>query len=620
MRIVKGYAGKVLRINLTTRQVLIEELREQDVKLFLGGRGLGAKYLFDELKPGIDPLSEANKLYFVTGPLTATGAISSSRWMIITKSPLSGTYIRATGGGAFGQELKSTGFDLVIIEGKAARPTTIFIHNDRVTFIDASHLWGKGIDTQTLQQRIIKELGDDKIQVACIGPAGENRTLYAAIINLRRSASRGGVGAVMGVKNIKALAVRGTCTVNLADKEKLNDITRNIISAATQHPLYTGFSHFGSSGITALMHEIGMHPVKNFQSGHLDDFTGLTTDKIEQIFVKDVNCTRCFIHCGSVLKIQDASHNRNEVEGPEYETMWSFGANINNTDLNFIVSANMLCDDYGIDTISAGVTLSCAMELYERGILSKGDLDGIDLTWGNHQAAGQLLQKIVKREGIGDVLALGTKRATEKIGRGADKFAMHVKGLEIPAYEPRGAKAHGLNIATSTIGASHMTGYAMQELFGIPELVDRFSVQGKGALTKHNQDKTAIYDSLIICGFPACFGWISPEIYAQLLVAATGIEEFGDIQYLITAGERIYNLERLFNIREGFQSKDDYLPERFIKEPVTDGASKGQIFEMEILLRDYYSARGWDILTGVPQREKLEELGLQSIAKDLNVW
>lgn len=619
MSIDKGYAGKVLRINVTTGKVLIEELRAQDVKMFLGGRGLGAKYLFDELKPGIDPLSEDNKLYFLTGPLTATGAVSSSRWMVVTKSPLSGTFIRATGGGAFGQELKRTGFDLVIIEGKASRPTTVFIHNDSVKFIDASHLWGKGIDTATLQDRIIRELGDDKIQVACIGPAGENGTLYAAIMNLRRSASRGGVGAVMGAKNIKALAVRGTCAVNLADREKLNDITRDIIATATQHPLYTGFSHFGSSGITALIHEMGMHPVKNFQSGYMDGFAGLTTEKIEQIFVKDVTCARCFIHCGSILKVQNTANNRNEVEGPEYETMWSFGANISNTDLNFIVAANMLCDDYGIDTISAGVTLSCAMELYERGILSKGDLDGIELTWGNHQAAGQLLKKIAKREGIGDVLALGTKRAAEKIGRGADTFAMQVKGLEIPAYEPRAAKAHGLNIATSTIGASHMTGYAMQELFGIPERVDRFSIAGKGLLTKQNQDKTATYDSLIICGFPACFGWISPEIYAQLLVAATGFEEFGDINYLFTAGERIYNLERLFNIREGFQRMDDYLPERFIREPVPDGASMGQIFEMEILLRDYYTAREWDLQSGVPTRKKLDELGLQSIATDLKV-
>jgi aldehyde:ferredoxin oxidoreductase len=619
MALNKGYTGRVLRVNLTTRRTSIEELLDKDAKLFLGGRGLGAKYLFDELKPGIEPLGEENKLYFLTGPLTATGAQSSSRWMVVTKSPLSGAFIRSTGGGAFGQELKSTGFDLVIIEGKAPKPTTIFINNDTVEFKDASHLWGKGIDTGTVQDMIIKELGDEKIQVACIGPAGENGTLYASIMNLRRSASRGGVGTVMGSKNIKAIAVRGTGKVNVADKEKLNDITRDMVSAATQHPVYGGFSHFGSSGITALMHEIGMHPVKNFQSGHMDDFTGLTTDKMEQIFIKDVACARCFIPCGSILQVKDGTYKGNAVEGPEYETMWCFGANINNTDLGFIVAANKLCDDHGIDTISAGVALSFTMELYEKGIVSKKDLDGIELNWGNHQAAYQLLNKIVKREGIGDLLALGTKKAAEKIGRGADKYAMHVKGLEIPAYEPRGAKAHGLNIATSTIGASHMTGYGMQELFGIPEQVDRFVVEGKGALTRQNQDKTATYDSLIVCGFPACFGWISPEIYAQLLVAATGIEEFGDVNNLIKAGERIYNLERLFNMREGLQRKDDYLPERFIKEPMPDGASKGQVFEMDMLLDDYYKARGWDIQTGVPMKEKLEELGLQSEAKTRDV-
>ena len=460
---------------------------------------------------------------------------------------------------------------------------------------------------------IIKELGDEKIQVACIGPAGENGTLFAAIMNLRRSASRGGVGTVMGSKNIKAIAVRGTSEVAVADRQRLNTVTRDMVAAARQHPVYGGFSHHGSSGITALMHEIGLHPVRNFQSGHLDDFTGLTTDKMDQIFIKDMACARCFIHCGSILQVKEGKYKGDAVEGPEYETMWCFGANIGSTDLGFVVAANKLCDDYGIDTIAAGVTLSFAMELYEKKILSQNDLDGIELTWGNHQAAYQLLKKIVKREGIGDVLALGTRRAAEKIGRGAEKYAMHVKGLEIPAYEPRGAKAHGLNIATSTIGASHMTGYGMQELFGIPEQVDRFVVEGKGALTRQNQDKTATYDSLIVCGFPACFGWISPEIYAQLLVAATGIEEFGDVTYLIKAGERIYNLERLFNMREGLQRKDDYLPERFIKEPVPDGASKGQIFEMDRLLDDYYQARGWDIKTGVPTKAKLEELDLAAI-------
>jgi aldehyde:ferredoxin oxidoreductase len=257
------------------------------------------------------------------------------------------------------------------------------------------------------------------------------------------------------------------------------------------------------------------------------------------------------------------------------------------------------------------------MELYEKGILTKNDLDGLDLTWGNHQEAYKLLLKIVRREGIGDILALGTRRAAEKIGKGAEKFAMHVKGLEIPAYEPRGAKSHGLNIATSTIGASHMTGYCTQELFAIPEPAERFSVEGKGILTKSNQDKTATYDSLIICGFPAAFGWMGPESYAKLLPAATGLEEFSEVDYLLKAGDRIYNIEKAFNAREGIGRKEDYLPERFMKEPVPNGPSQGQVFEMDILLDDYYKARAWDVETGFPTKAKLEELGLQKEAGEL---
>lgn len=617
MALEKGYTGKVLRVDLSNGNITTEELIENNAKLFIGARGLGAKYLFDEVPAGADPLGEDNKLYFLTGPLAGTPAQASSRWMLVTKSPLTGTFVRSTAGTDFGHELKAAGIDLLIVEGKAAKPTTIYLHNDGVTLKDASHLWGKGIDTDRVQEIIINELGDEKIQVACIGAAGENGTLFASILNGRRSASRGGVGAVMGAKNLKAVAVRGTQKVDVADREKLNAVTKQIVSAATKTEMYKGFSHFGTPGITALMHEMGIHPVKNFQIGQMEDFSGLTPDKLDEIFVKDEGCFRCFIHCGSIFKVKEGLYKGDPVSAPEYETMWSFGADLYNTDLGFIVAANKVCDDYGMDTISAGSVIAFAMELYEKGIFSKSDLDDIDLTWGNHQGAYKLLLKIAEREGVGDLLALGTKKAAEKIGRGAEKYAMHVKGLEIPAYEPRGAKAHGLNIATSTIGASHMTGYAMQELFGIPEQVDRFTVEGKGAITKSNQDKTAVYDSLLICGFPASFNWMSPQHYAELLSAATGVEEFSDLDYLITCGERIYNIERAFNVRDGFARKEDYLPERFLKEPVPDGPSKGQIFEMDQLLDDYYRARGWDVETGFPAKTKMEELGLKSEAAEL---
>jgi aldehyde:ferredoxin oxidoreductase len=365
------------------------------------------------------------------------------------------------------------------------------------------------------------------------------------------------------------------------------------------------------------MHEMGMHPAKNFQEGPMPDFSGLEPDKLEEIFIKNEGCFGCFIKCGCVFQVKEGMYRGGAVVGPEYETMWSFGANLYNTDLGFVMAANKLCDDYGLDTISAGSCIGFAMELFEKEILSISDLDGLDLTWGNHQAAYALLMKIVKREGIGDLLALGTKRASHKIGKNAGKYAMHVKGLEIPAYEPRGAKGHGLNLATSTIGASHMTGYCGQELFGIPEPIDRFTTEGKGALTKFNQDNAATYDSLLICGFPASYQWMSPEHYAKFLSAATGIEEFADKDYILRSGERIYTIERAFNTRDGFARKDDFLPERFIKESIPDGPCKGQVFEMDVLLDDYYKARGWDIETGFPIEEKLRDLGLKSEAAEL---
>ncbi|MEE8380975.1 MAG: aldehyde ferredoxin oxidoreductase family protein [Thermodesulfobacteriota bacterium] len=617
MVLEKGYAGRVLRVNLSTGKSTTEELREDAACLFIGGRGLGAKYLFDEVTAGADPLGEDNKLYFLTSPLAGTSAQASSRWMVVTKSPLSGAFIRSTGGGNFGHELKVAGIDLLVIEGKAEKPTTIVIQDNEVTLKDAAHLWGKEIATDRLQETLRRELGDEKLQIACIGSTGENGTLYAAIMSGRRSASRGGVGTVMGCKNLKAIAVRGSGKIEAADREKLQSITRQIVSDVTKTDLYKGFSHLGTSGMTALMHEMGMHPVKNFQKGLMPDFSGLEPDKLEEIFQKNEGCFGCFIKCGCVYQVKEGRYKGGSVVGPEYETMWSFGANLYNTDLGFVMAANKLCDDYGLDTISAGSSIGFAMELFEKGILSASDLDGLDLSWGNHQAAYKLLKKIVKREGIGDILALGTRKAAHKIGKNAEKYAMHVKGLEIPAYEPRSAKGHGLNLATSNIGASHMTGYCGQELFGIPERIDRFTTEGKGALTKFNQDNAAAYDSLLICGFPASFQWMGPEHYAKFLFAATGIEEFADKDYILRCGERIYTIERAFNARDGFARKDDRLPERFIKEPIPDGPCKGQIFEMDMLLDDYYKARGWDIETGFLEEKNMLDLGLKSEAAEL---
>ncbi|MCK5255448.1 MAG: hypothetical protein KAQ81_05445, partial [Deltaproteobacteria bacterium] len=350
MVLEKGYAGRVLRVNLSTGKSTTEELREDAACLFIGGRGLGAKYLFDEVTAGADPLGEDNKLYFLTSPLAGTSAQASSRWMVVTKSPLSGAFIRSTGGGNFGHELKVAGIDLLVIEGKAKKPTTIVIRDNEVTLKDAAHLWGKEIATDRLQETLRRELGDEKLQIACIGSTGENGTLYAAIMSGRRSASRGGVGTVMGCKNLKAIAVRGSGKIEAANREKLQSITRQIVSDVTKTDLYKGFSHLGTSGMTALMHEMGMHPVKNFQKGLMPDFSGLEPDKLEEIFQKNEGCFGCFIKCGCVYQVKEGRYKGGSVVGPEYETMWSFGANLYNTDLGFVMAANKLCDDYGLDT------------------------------------------------------------------------------------------------------------------------------------------------------------------------------------------------------------------------------------------------------------------------------
>lgn len=615
MALKKGYAGTILRINLSARKTTIEELPEKTAKQFIGGRGIGIKYLFDEIPVGADPLGEANNLYFITGPLGSTSAQSSSRWMVVTKSPLTGAVIRSTGGAGFGHGLKSTGIDMLVIEGKAEKPVTLVIRDREVEFHDASHLWGTGIDTETLQNIIRSELADDKMTVACIGPAGEGGSLFAAIMNERRSASRGGVGTVMGSKNLKAIAVRGTHKVEVADPEELIAVTKENVSDVRRDETYESFSHLGTAGVTAFLHEIGMHPVMNFQRGMIGDFSGLAPEKLDEIFLKNESCSRCYVHCGNHCVVKEGVYQGEPVVGPEYETVWSFGANLGITDLGFVVAANKVCDDYGVDTITAGVVLSFAMELFQRDILTKADLDGLDLAWGNDKAAFALLLKTVRKEGIGEILSLGTRRAAEEIGKGSGKYAMHVKGLELPAYEPRAAKAHGLNLATATVGASHTMGYAGQEIFGIPEQIERFGLEGKGALTKANQDMSAVTDSLIMCLFPACFGWVTIKTSGRLLYAATGVEEFTDEEYLMEAGERIFNVEKAFNVREGFARKDDFLPDRFLTESLPVGPAKGQMFEMDQLLDDYYTARGWDKEQGNPTKEKLLSLGLETETK-----
>ncbi len=614
---IKGYMGNILRVNLTTAEVNVETLPEDLIRSYIGGRGMGVKILYDELAPGTDPLSPLNKMIFLTGPLAGTPAMSCCRWMLITKSPQTGGYFRSVAGGAFGAELKSAGFDILIVEGKSEHPAYLWITEERVELRDAAKLLGlKCSDTS---EAIRRELDDNRIKVANIGPAGEKMIRFSSVFDDQRLAARGGVGMVMGSKNLKAIAVRGNRKTETADRDTLIEMTKGFAKILKENPRYQVFRHLGTAAGVGGCHPLGILPVENFRDSVLEGVENLTADKVDEIFVKDALCHRCNIQCGRVLKIKDGPYAGEEVKGPEYEAMFSFGGAINNSDMGMIVAANNLCDEYGVDAITAGVTIAFAMECYENGILTKDDLDGLDLTWGNHEAAFALLKMMLEREGIGDLLAEGSKAAAEKIGKGSEKFAMQVKGLELAGYDPRSLKGSGVNLSTIALGANHTTGQCPQEMAppGTPGAMDRFSPKEKGSLCKMNQEKITLVETGIMCIFPKSIGLVDESSFGKMLTAATGIEEFSDEDYFYTVAKRILTLERAFNVREGFGRKDDYLPSRLINDTPKRGPIHGQTFEADEMLDNYYEAWGWDKSTGQPTRSALESLNLKSVADDL---
>jgi len=614
----KGYMGIFVRVNLSSGAVRREALPEDLQRRFVGGRGFGVKMLFDELKPGVDPLSPDNKLIYQCGPLAGTGAQSCSRWIVTTKSPLTGGYFRACAGGPFGAEVKSAGYDMLIVEGRAASPVYIWIDDDRVEIRDASHLVGKLTHETTAAIRA--EHGDKRIKAAVIGPAGEKLVRFAAIVDERRTASRGGVGAVMGSKNLKAIAVRGRRRPDIADRGTLMGMVKEQMKRVKTDARLQGFRHLGTAAAVGFCHEMGIYPVRNFQGGVMSEVDGtLTGTKFEELFQSDAYCKSCPIHCGGVYKVPPGPFSGSPCEGPEYETLYSFGGEIGNSDTALVLEANRMCDDFGVDTMTAGATIGFAMECYERGILTSGDLDGLELTWGNQAAVMTILKKMLLREGAGDLLADGSRMAARKIGKGAEAYAIEVKGLELAGYDPRGLKGLGVNYATSPLGASHCVGQCPQELMGTGDN-SRFAAVGKGAMAKMNQDNVAAFETGIVCIFPMQFRLIDLPGLAAMLKAATGIDEFGDPEYLRLAGERIWNLERAFNCREGFTRADDRLPERFLRESHDEGPLAGQVFEQEQMLDEYYAVRGWDRQTGRPERETLERLGLEFAADELELY
>jgi aldehyde:ferredoxin oxidoreductase len=611
-----GYAGKILRINLTDQSSSEEETPDELVENYLGGAGFAIKYLYDEVKAKTPPLDPANKLIFAVGPLTASGAACSSRMSVVAKSPLTGAVGMALSGGQFPAEMKMAGYDMIIIEGKAAKPTYLAIKDGNVRFRNAEKL--SGMETTDTQLIIKDELGDQNYRIACIGPAGEKLGLMACIVNERRAAGRKGLGAVMGSKNLKAIAVRGSKRSKVVDAEKFKKARQAMNQAMKDSPvLYPQFSKSGTPMVVDATSAMGIYPIKNWSAtGEIDMVTGLGDAAQAKTIVHKAHCHDCPVGCSQIKLVTAGPYAGYLSEGPEYETTYSLGSTLGIDYLPAVIAADRICDEYGLDTMSAGVVIGFAMELYEKGILTKKDTGGLELKFGNHEILLEMLRKIAYREGIGDILSQGTRKAAEIIGKGSEAYAMHVKGLELPAYDVRGAKAHGLNYATAYTGADHNRGYAFQEIFDIPvpEQVDRMAIEGKGKLTKWNQDiRSVTCDCAPMCAFllDMAVPGIACQNTADLVNAAAGTDFTAE--QIERIGERLNNLARLFNIREGFTRRDDTFPKRLMTETIKEGASKGQLIsqaDLDAMLDEYYEARGWD-KGGNPGKAKLKELGIK---------
>jgi len=608
---MSSYNGKLIRLNLTTGKSQVEEIPRQWLKDFLGGRGLGVKYLYEELKPGVEPLSAENKVIMMMGPLGATTAMSVSRMALATKSPLTGAVSKSIMGGSFGAFLKFAGYDGIIVEGESAKPVYLHIDKEGIHLLDAADLWG--LDTQQTHQRLRQKHGKST-QVACIGPAGENLVRYAILISDLRCGGRTGVGTVLGAKKIKAFAVNSSGPLSLHDADGFKKLTKEIIEGLKTSPGRIKMSDFGTSYLTLSLEKDGIFPIKNFQEGHLEGVEKIGDEALASIKIKNDGCYGCMTKCGQVRKVTGGTYDGAVSEGPDYETIWSLGGNLANTDIGALIAADSLCDKLGLDTVSAGNSIGFAYELYQRGIITREDTDGLELNWGDPAPMMTLIQKISDREGLGKLLGEGTKRAAAQIGKGAEDYAMQVKGLELPGYEPRAVKGYGLIFATSNVGAHHMYGRPRAELAGKK---DKLTEVDKGKDAADAEILQATQDTVIQCAFSPVTGFNAQQ-RSELLVMATGFKEFADPAYVEKIGERTLCLERCFNVREGFDRKDDTLPKRMRTEPLKDaGPATGQTFKnLDGLLDEYYDVLGYT-RQGIPSEAKLKELGLDSVVADM---
>ncbi len=607
-----GWIGVILRVNLEKGTVNFEPLDEWRAKSFVGGRGVGISYMLDEVEPTCDPLGPENKLIMMTGPLTGTSAPTGARYMVMTKSPLTGAITCSNAGGYFPAMMKKAGIDGIIFEESSPSPVYLWVADGRAELRPADHLWGKNVhDTDDL----LKSETHPAARTACIGPAGERQVLFSAIMNDRdRAAGRSGVGAVLGAKKLKAVVVYGTGEVPLYDKNLFESLTKGFLKKFRDscNGEVPSLRQYGTAKTITGTQGIGVLPTRNFQQGtfkHWQDIGGEALT--EQFLVKAQACYRCPIACGRVTRIVEGPY-KGEGEGPEYETIYALGSNCGINDLGAITKANYICNEMGMDTISMGSTIACAMEMYEKGILSEKEI-GRALNFGDAEAVVALCRQTALREGFGDRLAAGSLRLARSCGH--EEMAIVSKGQEFAGYDPRGEKGMGLAYATSSIGASHMRGDpAYIEILGVPTLIDPLSWEDKPQLVKDWQDTFAIIDAAGLCVFFSVRNYVTqtrdirPEGILEMLNAATGAGY--TLASLMQCAERIINAERLFLVRAGFSAKDDTLPIRILHEPLSDGPAQGQVCELEQMLPVYYNLRGWTA-DGKPQEKILEQLQLE---------
>jgi aldehyde:ferredoxin oxidoreductase len=598
-----AWMGQILRIDLSSGKVSKERLDMAMLRDYIGARGLGSKIFADEVAPNVDPLAPENKVIFMTGPLTGTLATSGGRYNVITKGPLNGTIAASNSGGTFGPELKFAGYDGIIIEGKSEKPVYLWVNDEQVEIRSAEEVWGKNvIDTTDM----LKAATDEEAKVACIGPAGENLVKFAGIMNeYNRAAGRSGVGAVLGSKKLKAVVVRGTGGIKVARPDLFMETVTDARNKLRNHPVTgQGLAAYGTNILVNILNAHGGLPVNNFSEAAIfADAEKISGEyQAEKYLVRNKGCFGCTIGCGRVSRISKGKF-KGSGEGPEYEATWAFGSNLGINNFEAISKANYLCNELGMDPITMGGTLSCAVEMYQKNIIPYTDVE-VPLAWADGDMLVEMVKKTAYREGFGNELAEGSYRLAEKYGH--PELSMTAKKQELPAYDPRGQQGIGLEYATSNRGGCHVRGYMTSpEILGIPEKVDPDTTEGKPGLLKIFQDLTALCDSSGICLFTT-FAIGLPEI-AQQIRTATGID-LSDEEFLL-AGERIWNLERLFNLQAGFSKKDDTLPPRLLQEPMKDGPHKGRVLELDKMLPEYYKLRGWDD-EGIPGEEKKSQLGL----------